>query len=66
MLDQVIFDTQFPWDQVDEIWPHAKIEIGYIILNARERLRELMDNAHGLIEELLRVDHLIYRLYFRL
>lgn len=61
LLDHVMFDTEFPWGDVADIWPEAKQEIFSIVGNARNRLEDLLKSARLLTEELQRVDNLISR-----
>ncbi|XBO86208.1 hypothetical protein AAGG52_23885 [Bacillus licheniformis] len=59
MLRQMMFETKFPWSDVDHIWPEAKRQINAIISEVRKRLQELAKEADELIAELTRVDNLI-------
>ncbi|MED2977820.1 hypothetical protein P4284_14065 [Bacillus swezeyi] len=59
MLREMMFETEFPWDDVDAIWSEAKSHIHSIITEIKKRVKELSKDAKKIIEELQRVDNLI-------
>ncbi len=59
LLNQVIYETTFPWDDVDASWHSAKTQISSIIQMAKHRIEDMSKSAHLLIDELTRVDNLL-------
>ncbi|MGG3797567.1 hypothetical protein [Metabacillus fastidiosus] len=59
LLDNVIFDTEFPWEDVDSVWNDGKNQIKNIIAHTETRLKDLTASSETLVTELERVDNLI-------
>lgn len=59
MIDEIVRETHFPWDEVSSIWDESKKEVNAILADAEHRVNELIKSSDNLVEELTRVDHLI-------
>ncbi len=59
LLNNVIFDTHFPWDDLASIWAEGKQQISFLVEALQGRVAELESDAEIIIKELERVDNVI-------
>lgn len=59
LLEKMLGNTRFPWEDVSEVWHEAKQIIGVIMQEAIMRVNNLLNSAEEFFVELERLDNLI-------
>ncbi|GIO24155.1 hypothetical protein [Oceanobacillus sp. J11TS1] len=64
MINEVISETNLPWDDFTSIWFEAEVKIESIVEKTKEHIEQLLKEVEAFVQEIVRLDTMASRIEF--